>query len=182
MGRKNLGQVPRWQPAVAQQASRLSACEVHKVLYQRIPPVASDVLRHTRTVRKDAPGLQRIRAAFEFQFPAAVGDILNGIKRKGGAMDCIIDRATFEAATDDGEVLTSGRIEVEIKSPRRDDVGRKEGRRTGPLAMRWAGGYHIRRSITSMHLSTIAILARRFQCYFNVKIIGGSLSGGLKLM
>ncbi len=100
--------------------------EIHKVFYERRCRMRNDVVRNARGVGKNAARAKFEATATQLQLPAAVGDVFNGMKRESFPADGIVGGAMLHAAANDGEIGGARRIEIEIKTPGRCDLGRKE--------------------------------------------------------
>jgi hypothetical protein len=124
--RENLGHAAESKVTGAQQPSRESSRKIHEVFHERVVPTAGDKVGHARTVGKEPSGMQRVPAPGQTQFALAADHVFNGIERERLAADFVIGRAVFQASTHDGEPDGAGRLEVQIKSPRFGNLGRKK--------------------------------------------------------
>ena len=83
-------------------------------------------MRNMRTIGKHRTSLKLVGTVAQIQLSVTTGDVLNRIKRKLLTTNYVIAGRMFEAAADNGEFEVPRRVQVEIKSSRLGDLGRKE--------------------------------------------------------
>lgn len=88
-------------------------------------------MRHGRAVGKQAAGLQNMGVALELELAMATGDIFDGVKREGRAVNGVVGLAMLHPATNNHEPLVARRVEVEIKPARGGHLRREKFRGGG---------------------------------------------------